>query len=228
MAPSIRRGRAAQGYGCALNKAMGPPSGPDDGAGTLPPWPSPTGKQKGLRTVLTTPAQTPRCERQRTVTGYAGLAALESALSELHFRSSGVPPRGAEAADRDRLRRSGREAPDARVVTDRFTRGHRVCRCRSGAGVWRGQRSLEPLPRDAETDACDSCREAAAFTLARRSDCRRCASTASVLGTPVASSPPRGAEACFRTAASGLGSGRWCDRARRLAVTYHGRVQQSR
>ena len=59
-------------------------------------------------------------------------------------------------------------------------------------------------------------------------NCRRCASTAGVPGTPVTSSPPRGAEACFRTAASGLGSGRWCDRARRLAVTSHSRVQQSR
>ena len=92
LAPSIRRGRAAQGYGCALNKAMGPPSGSDDVSGTLPPSPSSTGKQEGLRTVLTTPAQAPRCERQRTVTGYAGLAALESALLGLHLRSSGVPP----------------------------------------------------------------------------------------------------------------------------------------
>ena len=134
--------------GGTVNKAMGLLQGWTT-VRALPPSPSSTGKQEGLRTVLTTPAQAPRCERQRTITGCCRSCGARERPYELHFRSSGVPPRGTEAADRDRLRRSGREAPDARVVTDRFTRGHRVCRCRSGQALEPGDSNdVDRRPRE--------------------------------------------------------------------------------
>ena len=159
-------------------------------------------------------------------------SALESALANLDLRSSGVPPRGAEAVGRDRLRRSGREALDARVVTDRFTRGHRVCRCRSGQALESGD-SNDLLSRSREV------RKRMRSTAAGRQppspwrgarNCQRGASTDGVPGTPVTRRPPRNAELRDRPLSERLSMAgpKVRPEARRLAMTSHGRVQQSR
>ena len=77
-----------------MNKAW-PPSGLDNGTGTLPPAPSPANKPEGLRAVWTTVAQARVATRNAWAPATCRLAALRAPLWRTHGWTTAVAWTGA-------------------------------------------------------------------------------------------------------------------------------------